>query len=275
MDQNMDKKTILGAIIGDIVGSVYEWHNIKTKVFPFFSENGFPTDDSIMTIALCDAILQWDKEGRKNIDRLSELSVEKMRLYGRRYPAAGYGGHFAAWLLDDSMGPYNSCGNGSAMRVSPVGYAAENREECIQMAKAVTAVTHDHPDGILGAEATALQIYQLLKEGKTLGEMKEMEVERYYPIDFTLSIVRPGYQWGSLCSDTCPVAFQSVYEATDYEDAIRNAISLGGDSDTIAAISGGIAAAAFGVPEELYEKGLSYLDEDLRRVVLEFDRRFL
>ena len=150
---------MLGAIIGDTVGSRFEFDNNHTKDFEFLTKECRPTDDSVMTIAIADAIMQWDHEGRPSYGRLSELAAESMRMWGRAYPRAGYGGHFAMWLVDDSMGPYNSCGNGSAMRVSPVGWAATSLEECIAMSRAVTEVTHNHPDGIKGAEATAVQVF--------------------------------------------------------------------------------------------------------------------
>ncbi len=265
---------MLGAIIGDIVGSRFEWHNIKTKKFDFFTDDCFFTDDSVMSLALAQAIMDWDDEGRPSYDRLSELSAKYMRSIGLCYPHAGYGGHFRLWLADESMGPYNSCGNGSAMRVSAVGFAARTLEECIEMSRAVTQVTHDHPDGIMGAESTAVQIF-MARGGATLDELRKYEVEHYYPIGTTLAKLRRVYSWSSICNGTCQAAFLSLYEAKDYEDAIRNSMSLGGDSDTIGAICGGIAEAVFKIPEEIREKGLSYLDERLRKIYDSFYDRYL
>ena len=165
---------MLGAIIGDTVGSRFEFDNNDSKEFEFLNSNCSFTDDSVMTIAIADAIMQWDIEGRPSFKRLSELASSSMRMWGRAYPYAGYGGHFARWLESDSMGPYFSCGNGSAMRVSPVGWAAGTLEECIAMSRAVTEVTHNHPDGIKGAEATAVQVF-LARQGMTLPELKEYE----------------------------------------------------------------------------------------------------
>lgn len=265
---------MLGAIIGDIVGSRFEWHNIHRKDFTFFKPNCFFTDDSVMTLALAQAILVWDEEKRPSYERLAELSAHYMREIGLKYPDAGYGGHFRVWLADPKMGPYNSCGNGSAMRVSPVGFAARTPEECILMSKAVTAVTHNHPDGIKGAEATAVQIF-MARNGVKLEELRELETKHYYPIDTTVDELRKVYKWSSICDGTCQAAFLSLYEATSYEDAIRNSISLGGDSDTIAAICGGIAEAVFGIPDKIREKGLSYLDNRLRKIYDAFYDRFM
>ena len=150
---------MLGAVIGDIVGSRFEWHNIRTKEFALFHEDCTFTDDTVMTCTVAQAILDWDEEKRPSWQRLSQLSEKNMRELGEIYPDRGYGGNFRQWLYDESMGPYHSCGNGSAMRISPVGWAADSLESCIAMSHAVTAITHNHPDGIMGAEATAVQIF--------------------------------------------------------------------------------------------------------------------
>ena len=251
---------MIGAIIGDIVGSRFEWQNTKKEDFTFLHPTCSFTDDSVMTIAVADAIMQWDGEGRKSFERLSELAIIAMRTWGRAYPYAGYGGHFGQWLMDDSMGPYNSCGNGAAMRISPVGWAATTLEECIAMSRAVTEVTHDHPDGIKGAEATAVQIF-LARQGKSLTELKEYEEKHYYSIAHDVAWLRRNYRWHSLCDGTCQPAFECLYESTGYEDAIRKCMLVGGDCDTTGAICGGIAEAVWGIPEDIQRKVYSYLDE--------------
>lgn len=242
-----------GAYLGDSIGSVYEFDNIHTKEFPLFSSTSRPTDDTFMTYAIMLALEDWIQEGRPELDRLKEYCISHMQEVGRATLDGAYGTHFLSWLFQEHPEPYNSCGNGSAMRVSAVAYVSRTLEECIALSKAVTEISHNHPDGIMGAEATAVQIF-LLRKGWKLEDVAAYQKAHYYPIDFTLDEIRPTYSWGSLCSNTCPEAFQCVYEAKDFEDAIRNAISLGGDSDTLGAIAGAIAEAAFGIPEELYER---------------------
>ncbi len=265
---------MIGAIIGDTVGSRFEFHNIHTKDFEFLNRRCFLTDDSIMTIAIAEAILMWEKEGRPNYDRLSELAESCMRKWGNKYPNAGYGDHFRLWLSDYSMGPYNSCGNGSAMRISPVGWAARSVEECILMSRAVTRVTHNHPDGIMGAEATAVQIF-LARKGMGLDELKAYEEAHYYPIPYDLSWLMKNYEWCSICDGTCQPAFQCLYESTGFEDAIRNCMAIGGDCDTTGAICGGIAEAVYGVPEELKKAIRRYMYSDEIAVVDEFLNEYM
>ena len=265
---------MLGAIIGDTVGSRFEFHNTNTKDFVFLHANCRFTDDSVMTMAIADAIMQWDIEGRPSYGRLSELAIESMRMWGRTYPFAGYGGHFARWLSDDSMGPYNSCGNGAAMRISPVGWAATSLEECIRMSKTVTAVTHNHPDGIMGAEATAVQIF-LARQGKTLGELRQYEEEHYYRIDHDLAWYLANYRWHSLCDGTCQPAYECLYESKDYEDAIRNCMAVGGDCDTTGAICGGIAEAVYGISENLEQQITLFLDDDQLAVIDSFREKYV
>ena len=265
---------MLGAIIVDTVGSRFEFHNSTGKDFVFLHANCRFTDDSVMTMAIADAIMQWDIEGRPSYGRLSELAIESMRMWGRTYPFAGYGGHFARWLSDDSMGPYNSCGNGAAMRISPVGWAATSLEECIRMSKAVTAVTHNHPDGIMGAEATAVQIF-LARQGKTLGELRQYEEEHYYRIDHDLAWYLTNYRWHSLCNGTCQPAYECLYESKDYEDAIRNCMAVGGDCDTTGAICGGIAEAVYGIPEDLEQQITLFLDDDQLTVIDSFREKYV
>lgn len=257
---------MIGAIIGDIVGSRFEFHNTKDPNFEFLHVNCSYTDDSVMTIAIADAILRWEMCGRKSYKQLSDFAVETMRTWGRDYPHAGYGGHFAYWLSDDSVGPYNSCGNGAAMRISTVGWAARSLEECIAMSRAVTEVTHNHPDGIMGAEATAVQIF-LARQGMGLAELKKYEEEHYYPIRHDLSWLLKNYHWHSLCNGTCQPAYECLYESIGFEDAIRNCMLVGGDCDTTGAICGGIAEAVWGIPEDIEQKVRDFLDEDQLAIV--------
>lgn len=273
---------MLGAIVGDIVGSVYEWHNIKTKDFPLFRDDCFFTDDTVMTCAVAEAVMG----GRTDDD-----FIDAMKKYGRMYPDAGYGGRFGEWIFSDSRAPYHSFGNGSAMRVSPCawimdcGFAA--RTGCwptvaSEIVKRSAAVTHDHPEGIKGAMATADAIFlsryyfcgydrddygtpRYKGPDEYKEKIKEHIESRYgYDLDRTLDEIRPTYRFNETCQETVPQAIIAFLESTGFEDAIRNAISLGGDSDTLAAITGSIAEAAYGIPEWIREKAVSYLDEPLR-----------
>ena len=274
---------MIGAIIGDIVGSVYEWNNIKTKEFPFFQDRCFFTDDTVMTIAVAEGLMNGGTE---------DDFIDAMKKYGRMYPNAGYGGRFGAWLFSDSRQPYHSWGNGSAMRVSPCGWVMDcgftartgmwlsnGRER----ARLSAAVTHDHPEGIKGAMAVADAIFMCRYYfGGYCGDdevpinddpaeckrriKKHIESEYGYDLSSSLDEIRPTYRFNESCQGTVPQAIIAFLESMDFEDAIRNAISLGGDSDTLAAITGGIAEAAYGVPQWMKEKAWEYLDEPLREV---------
>ena len=250
-----------GAIIGDIVGSVYEFDNIKTKDFPLWDEKiGFFTDDSVMTIAVMDGLLH--RNAAKNDADLMQFFEAYMRAWGQAYPGRGYGGHFAQWLYDEEMKPYYSCGNGSAMRVSPVAMAAKSLEEAEHLALLTALPTHNHPDGIAGAQATAGATYLAL-HGASKEEIKAY-VERYYPLDFTLDEIRPSYHFGhreGLNKGTVPYAVEAFLESDSFEDCIRNIVSIGGDTDTLGAIGGAIAEGYYGVPEALWEKATQYMDE--------------
>ena len=240
---------MLGAIIGDIVGSVYEWNNIKTKEFPLFSEKCHFTDDTVMTIAVADAILN----GATPDDFIDSFSR-----FGSLYPDADFGGSFRKWLMSRHKAPYNSWGNGSAMRVSPCAWFADSLEEAEKLAEISAAVTHNHPEGIKGAKATAAAIY-LARVGRTKPEIKDyIETIYGYDLNRTLDEIRPSYSFDESCQGTVPEAIIAFLESKGFEDAIRNAISLGGDSDTLAAITGSIAEAAYGIPTADFE-GMSYI----------------
>lgn len=257
---------MLGAIIGDIVGSPYEFESDKTKDFMLFSPHCRPTDDSIMTIAVGCACVEADCYDEDNFER---TLVEKMRELGRLYRGAGYGGMFYRWLMSDHMQAYNSFGNGSAMRVSPTAYAVDTLEDVERLAKWSAEVTHNHPEGVKGAQAVATAIF-LARTGSSKDEIKRYIEDKYYGLDFTLDDIRKGYSFDVTCQGSVPQAIECFLEAEDYEDAVRNAVSLGGDADTQAAMAGAIAEAFFGIPDELQEEGLSYLDDTLQEYYWEY-----
>ena len=260
---------MLGAIIGDIVGSRFEWHNYKSKDFEFLNYQCFFTDDSVMSLALCKALLQ---SGNGFAD-LSEQAITCMREFGKNYPHAGYGGGFSSWLLSVNPQPYNSFGNGAAMRVSGCGYVANSIEEAKRLSKAVTEVTHNHPEGLKGAEAVAVAVF-LARSGWNLLEIRDYIVKNYYRIGFTLDSIREEYDFDVTCQGSVPQALEAFFESTDFEDAIRNAISIGGDSDTIAAITGAVAEAYYGIPTEIRKHALTFLDERLLAILVEFENKY-
>lgn len=260
---------MLGAIIGDIVGSRFEWNNIKSKEFEFLTYKCFPTDDSIMTLALAQAILV----SKPDHSDLSKNAVECMHSVGRNYPDCGYGGGFYKWMFSDDSKPYNSYGNGAAMRVSAAGFAANSIEEAKELSRKITEVTHNHPEGIKGAEATAVAIY-MAKTGSSLLEIRDYIDKNYYPMNFTLDGIRATYKFNETCQDTVPQALMAFFESTDFEDAIRNAISIGGDSDTLAAICGGVAEAYYGVPAEIRKHALTFLDQQLLKILVAFENKY-
>lgn len=259
---------MLGAIVGDIIGSRFEWHNIKNKDFTLFTEKCFPTDDSIMTIAVAKALLEKDKNS------LSKLAIKYMQSFGRRYPHAGYGMRFADWLCQDDPKPYNSFGNGAAMRASPCAYAASSLEEALSFAKQVTQVSHNHAEGIKGAEALTAATYMAIN-GSSIEKIKSAIEKDYYKIDFTLDEIRPSYVFDESCQGTVPQALAAFFESASFEDAVRNAISLGGDSDTIACITAAVAGAYYGIPIYIRKTALKYLDKHLKKTLFEFEDRFL
>lgn len=260
---------LLGAIVGDIVGSRFEWHNIKTKDFELFSQKCFVTDDSIMTLTIAKAFLVSKKDYRD----LGSKTIVYMQELGRKYPHSGYGGNFSRWLVSPAPQPYNSYGNGAAMRVSACGIIAKTLAEAINLSRIVTEVTHNHPEGLKGAEATAVAIY-LAKGGKTKEEIRKHIRSHYYPLDFTLEEIRPTYTFNETCQNTVPQALVAFFESTSFEDALRNAVSLGGDSDTLAAITGSIAASFYGIPQAIIDTALLYLDETQKEILNDFERRY-
>ena len=269
-----------GAIIGDIVGSKYEFGGIKTKDFPFFSDGCSYTDDTIMSVAVANALV----ESRETGNDFKKILITEMQRLGRKYPfpQGGYGGCFSAWLNAKNPQPYNSFGNGSAMRVSPCGYMAVELAEALSLAKASAEVTHNHPEGIKGAQATAGAIF-LAKSGKSKDEIRTFIKANFYNLDKTLDEIRPNYQFNESCQETVPQAIEAFLESENFEDAIRNAVSLGGDSDTLAAITGGIAWAFYvpyyqpikidswrGNDRDIYDKMMYYLPDDLKNSAYRF-----
>lgn len=264
---------MIGAILGDIVGSIYEFDNIKTKEFELFDKECDFTDDSVMTIAVAEALMRYDHIGEDNVGKFKETLVEVMHGIGKKYPDCGYGLHFGMWIMLDENTPYNSFGNGSAMRVSSVGWYAKTLEEAEFIAAATAEVSHNHPEGIKGAVATAGAVF-LARTGATMDEIKQY-ISRYYAMDFTLDKIRPLYDYDITCQGTVPQAMQAFFESESFEDAIRNAISIGGDSDTVAAITGAVAESYYGIDEDLKETALSYLDETLLDITERFEANFL
>jgi ADP-ribosyl-[dinitrogen reductase] hydrolase len=263
---------MIGAIIGDIVGSRFEFNNHRSKDFVLFTKDCMVTDDSIMTLAVAKAIMaaEQSKAAHAAIEieylaELGKLTVQQMQKIGRKYPDCGYGGMFARWVFSSNPQPYNSFGNGAAMRISPVGFFAKSAEEVRKLSNVITGVTHNHKEGLKGAEATAMAIF-LARQGCTKPEIRHRIQRDYYPLNFKINDIRATYKFNETCQDTVPQAIQAFLESESFEDAIRTAISVGGDSDTLAAITGGIAEAYYGVPDHFKEKALSYLDDELRTI---------
>ena len=260
---------MLGAMIGDIVGSVYEWNNWKDKRFKLFHPQCRMTDDSVMTAAVASALLSSDLT---DLEMFKENLVAEMHRFGKAYPGLGYGPRFEKWLVQGSTKPYGSLANGSAMRVSPVAWVAETMEECLALAKASAEVTHDHPDGIAGAQALAGAVF-LAKMGERKEVIRDF-VENYYSLDFTLDGIREEYQFDVSCAGSVPQAIVAFLEATGFVDAIRNAVSIGGDSDTIACMAGAVAAAFYGIPKDIREEAGPFIDGEVRNVLDRFTRLY-
>ena len=259
---------MLGAIVGDIVGSPYEFdrHNIKTTVFPLLSERSHFTDDTVMTLAVADALMaSLPERGTEAPETKFEAAlIHAMQDYGLRYPDAGYGARFSGWLYAAHPEPYNSFGNGSAMRVSPVAWAFDTLDAVERFAAASARVTHNHPEGIKGAQATAGAIL-LARQGKSKAEIRGYVESRYgYDLGRTLNEIRPGYRHVESCQETVPEAITAFLEGDGFEDAVRKAVSLGGDSDTLTAITASIAEGMWGIKPEIETAILPLLDPFLR-----------
>lgn len=263
---------MIGSIIGDVAGSFYEFCNTKSKNFEFFSDRSRFTDDSVLTVATAD----WLLHGGKCETYYSD--------WGNNYPSAGYGGRFLDWLWNmDRKGhaePYYSCGNGSAMRIGPVGWAFDTIEATLEAAKISAECTHNHPEGIKGAQAVALCIF-MVRNGATKEEIKTKVTKMFgYDLNFTIDGIRATYGWdsdfgnGVLCQSSVPQAIVAFLDGNGFEDCVRNAISIGGDSDTIACITGSIAEAYYGVPDEIREMVMNYLPGSFKSVITDFEEKF-
>lgn len=255
-----------GAIIGDIVGSRFEFDNYRAKDFEFLTKDCFFTDDTVMTLAVAKALNEY--ETITDYDDFRKTLVRCMHDVGGHYPSCGYGGRFYGWITEKRTEPYNSFGNGSAMRVSPVAWYASSLEEAEKLARATADVTHNHPEGIKGAVSVAGAVY-LARTGHTMDEIREY-VSRFYTVDFTIDEIRDTYGFYETCQDSVPQAFEAFFESVGFEDAVRNAVSIGGDSDTIAAITGSIAEAYYGIDESLKIRAAAYLDSRLKKIYDEF-----
>ena len=263
-----------GAILGDIIGSPYEFdRGDKTKSFPLFSGGCEFTDDTVMTLAVAEALMDVTPE--QSDDEIRSRITELMRWHGKRYPHAGYGVRFSRWLLSRHPEPYGSYGNGSAMRVSAAAWLFDDLDTVLRMARLSAEVTHDHPEGVKGAEATAAATY-LSRTGRTKAQIRDyIESKFHYDLSRTCDQIRPGYHHVESCQETVPEAVTAFLEGESFEDIIRTAVSLGGDTDTLAAIAGSMAEGFHGVPLELRVTARGYLTPDLLTVLDRFDRRML
>ena len=258
-----------GAILGDIIGSPYEFdRGDKTKDFPLFNEDSTFTDDSVMTIAVADALLSEAKDP----ERIKTLLVYSMKRWGKKLPDAGYGGMFYRWLFTDDSQPYGSFGNGSAMRVASAGWLYDTLEETREKARLTAEVTHNHPEGIKGAESVAAVIW-LARNGKSKQEIREYVIKEFgYDLSRTCDEIRPGYYHVESCQQTVPEAITAFLEGESFEDVIRTAVSLGGDCDTLTCIAGSMAEAFYGVPEELKEECRKRITPEMKEVLDRFDK---
>ena len=258
---------IIGAIAGDIIGSPYEFNGIKSKNFHLFSKISTFTDDTVMTLA----IAKWLCEDKESTDVL----IKNLKYFGNKYPNAGYGGRFRQWLKEDSSEAYGSWANGSAMRVSPCAWVADSLEEAQDLAYKSAVVTHNHPEGIKGALATCDAIY-LARIGAKKEEIKDhIEVRYEYDLNRTVDEIRPHYKFDVSCKGSVPESIICFLDAKDFEDTIRNAVSLGGDADTQAAIAGSIASAYWDVSKNISYKAIHRLDYRLLNVFIDFEEKFM
>ena len=257
-------KGIIGAIAGDVIGSAYEFNPTREFDFELFTDKSTFTDDTVLTIANALWLLE---DERHTPEKLVEIMLDMCR----RYPGRGYGGRFANWIHDVNPQPYNSFGNGSAMRVSPVGYYARSREEALELAKISAEVTHNHPEGIKGAQATAAAIF-LARQGKSKHEIREyVEKTFHYDLSRTLDEIRPTFTFDETCQCTVPESITCFMEGKDYEDVVRLSVTLAGDADTIAAIAGSISSAVDDVPNEITQPVIALLSEEFCTILLRFN----
>lgn len=254
---------MLGAIVGDIVGSRFEFNNHRSKNFELFTDKCFFTDDTIMTLAVAKCIADGYKQGNYKV--VDQNIVPVMQKLGRKYPNAGWGGMFDQWLRLSNPYPYNSFGNGAAMRVSACGFFAKNIVDAAYLSDKVTRVSHNHPEGMKGARVVA-EVINMLSNGVNRSVVRDY-IASNYDINFTCDSIRDSYEFNETCQRTVPQALVAFLESRSFEDAIRNAISIGGDSDTVAAITGSVAEAYYGVPKDIELKARTYLDKTLTNIL--------
>lgn len=264
---------MIGAIIGDVVGSRFERHNIKSKNFELFTEVNKFTDDTVMTLAVAKALMAIATKRiaiQDHRQEIQDIVVAEMQNLGKCYPLAGYGPHFSRWLHAENPQPYGSYGNGAAMRISPVAELNLNNDEKLMLTDFITAVSHDSPEGMKGAQALVAVITAAKSQDKA---RTRTVMADYYPIDFTLDEIRPSYRFDVSCEGSIPATFVAFLESESFEDAIRNAVSIGGDSDTIACMTGAIAEAFYqNIPDDMVIKALTYLPEPLRNIYREWQQ---
>ena len=280
MDPSKKRRMLMyGAILGDMIGRPYEFlRAVKDRNFELFNKRSVFSDDSVMTIAVAEALLKVT-DGRSRAfttedpdieNRFKEILIDSLKKWGRRYPDAGYGGRFMAWLLSDKRDPYNSYGNGSAMRVSAAGYIADDLETTIKVAAWTAEVTHNHHEGVKGAEAVAACIF-MARTGCTKEEIKGyVESTFHYDLSRTVDEIKPGYSFDVSCQGSVPESIICFLEADSFESAVRNAVYLGGDTDTMGAIAGSIAEAYYGVPESLKEECRKRVTPEMLEVLTKF-----
>ena len=261
---------MLGAVVGDIVGSRFEFSCQRNKNFDLFTENNFFTDDTVMTCAVAKALLDCNDD----FSNLSYQAIKSMQKLGRKYDGRGYGSLFLNWLYVNDPRPYKSYGNGSAMRISPVAYVAKSIDEVKSLSAKVTVVTHNHPEGMKGAEAVAVAIWLAL-HGKTKEEIKKHIVENYYAIQDNYDKLPVSFYFDATCPGTIPQSLYAFFNSDSFEDAIRIAVSFGGDTDTMAAIAGSIAGAYYGIPADITKKAKKYLDRYLNGILNSFSAKYI
>ena len=259
---------MIGAIIGDIVGSRFEFENHKSKEFNLFAPECEFTDDTVMTCAIAEALLT-----KREDETLQKAAIRTMHSVGKNYPDCGYGWYFYTWILNDLTLPYNSLGNGAGMRISPVAFAFKDKDEMLYATKAVTEVSHNHPEGIKGAMAVA-EVIWMAQEKAPFDKIRKMVNDKYYKLDFTCDEIRPTYEHIETCMDSVPQAIEAFLESNSFEDTIRTSVSIGGDSDTIACMAGAMAEAYWGVPEKIRKEAEKYLDKRLLDIVKRFENKF-
>ncbi len=263
-----------GTIIGDIAGSYYEMNNIKTKKFKFMDKrkSNF-TDDSVITLAVCKSLLEYEND----LNKLHNIVIENMVKIGRNHSQCGFGGDFFKWIIADNHNPYGSYGNGAAMRIGCCGIAGNSIDEVKELSKIITGVSHNHEESFKGAEAISVAVF-MAKNNSSKKEIEEYIKNNYYELNFTLEEKRKLHGAGISCQDCVPQAFLSFFESRNFEDAIRNAISIGGDSDTVAAITGCLSGVYYGIPRKFIRKANTFFvekyDYDLIEVINKFERKY-